>query len=248
MAKQPGEVYIGTSGWSYPHWKGRFYPADLRHEAELGFYAQHLRSVEINYSFYRLPSLETLAHWREITPTGFVFAAKASRYITHRKRLRDAAKVVPTFMARVEALGKKLGPVLFQLPPHWAFNVERLREFLAALRPGPRYAFEFRDSSWFDERAYALLEQYGCAFCIYDLNGQRSPAPTLADWVYIRLHGPTRAYAGAYDEEMLRSWATDIVRWSREGRAVYCYFNNDENAYAVENARRLQALVGDARS
>ncbi len=236
-------VHIGTSGWSYPHWRGAFYPDDLPAGRFLAYYAARLRSVEINNTFYRLPNVQVCAEWREETPPDFLFAAKASRYITHMKKLRDPQSGLGRFLQRMEVLEDKLGPVLFQLPPHWRLNLDRLAAFLEALPPGFRYAMEFRDPSWFDPQVYALLTEHGVAFCNYDLDGRVSPLIVSADFVYVRLHGPREAYRGNYDGRALAAWARRIQAWRAQGKAVHCYFDNDESAYAVHNALRLQARL-----
>jgi uncharacterized protein YecE (DUF72 family) len=242
-------IYIGTSGWSYDHWKGPFYPADLANRNMLGYYAQHLRSVEINNSFYRLPERATFEHWRDAVPDGFLFSTKASRYITHMKKLKDPKTSVRQFFMRVGALGRALGPILFQLPPRWSFNERRLADFLDHLPAKYLYAFEFRDLTWLNDCAFSLLRQRSAALCIYDLAGFQSPLEITADFCYLRLHGPNTAYGGSYEIRALARWARRISTWSRSGHAVYCYFDNDERGYAVDNALRLQAMLraGDSQ-
>ncbi|WP_298439657.1 DUF72 domain-containing protein [Geobacter sp.] len=237
-------IHIGTSGWHYDHWKGPFYPEGVRPEEMLAYYAGHFQAAEINNSFYHLPSVEALDSWRKAVPEEFIFAVKASRYITHMKKLKDAGEAVEHFLGRVNRLGKQLGPVLFQLPPRWRCNAARLGEFLARLPEGFRYAFEFRDPSWFADEVYALLRQRGAAFCIYELAGTLSPREITADFVYLRLHGPGGAYQGSYDTTTLAGWAGALSAWAREGKEVFCFFDNDQNGYAALNARSLQEMVG----
>lgn len=236
-------LHIGTSGWSYPHWRGEFYPAEMAERAMLGHYARHLASVEINSSFYRLPAASTVAQWRAAVPPGFVFAVKASRYITHMKKLTQPEQTLPPFLDRMALLGDRLGPLLFQLPPRWRANLARLEAFLEALGPRHRCAFEFRDASWHRPDTYALLARHGAAFCIFDLAGQRSPLVVSGDFVYLRLHGPAGPYQGEYGELELARWEAAITKWRRQGRDVYCYFDNDEHAYAVRNAEHLRSLL-----
>lgn len=238
-----GTHRIGTSGWSYAHWKGPFYPADLPDSQLLAFYCRHFDSVEINNTFYHLPSEPAVRQWRDTAPPGFVFSTKASRYITHMKKLKEPQQSVATFLQRMQRLGERLGPIVFQLPPRWHFNAERLRGLLQILPQSHRYAFEFRDPDWINDEALALLRQHGAAFCIYDLAGFLSPLHVTAEFVYIRLHGPAGAYQGSYDEPTLRAWAERITAWTRQGLDVYCYFDNDERAYAVQNAQDLRALL-----
>jgi uncharacterized protein YecE (DUF72 family) len=204
MSRHTGRLLIGTSGWSYQHWKGSFYPEKLSDKEMLRWYAHRLRSTEINSSFYRLPSRATLEHWRESVPEGFVFSAKASRYITHMKKLKDCADNAGVILQRLSNLEEKLGPLLFQLPPHWRFNLQRLTHLLQALPETCRYAFEFRDPSWQDDRCYDSLRAHNAALCIYDLEGVTSPAQITADFVYLRLHGPEHAYRGSYPPAALR--------------------------------------------
>jgi uncharacterized protein YecE (DUF72 family) len=238
-------LHVGTSGWHYRHWQGPFYPEDLPGKEWLAYYAGRLSSVEINNSFYRLPEAETFRNWQAGTPPGFLFAVKASRILTHMKKLRDADEALATFLERADGLGDKLGPILFQLPPHWRLNLERLRSFLEALPGGYRFAFEFRDASWFDERVYERLAAHGAAFCIYELGGLLSPREVTADWAYVRLHGPGGAYQGKYDLQTLAGWMDAFSTWLGQGKDVYCYFDNDEAGYAVENALALQAMAPD---
>ena len=236
-------VYIGTSGWHYAHWKGPFYPQDLRDEDMLGYYAAHFRTAEINNTFYRLPEKNTLARWRQTAPDGFIFAVKASRYITHMKKLKDAPDTLPKFFDRIKVLEDRLGPVLFQLPPKWGVNIERLEQFLKTLPGDFRYAFEFRDPSWFREDVSGALAGKGAAFCIYDFEGRQSPLTVTGNLVYVRLHGPDGAYRGQYGAETLELWAQLLRGWSEQGREVYCYFDNDEAGYAAQDALRLKSLV-----
>jgi uncharacterized protein YecE (DUF72 family) len=239
------KLRVGTSGWHYDHWQGPFYPEELSSDRWLAYYAEHLSTVEINNTFYQLPKVETLRNWRAGTPEGFLFAVKASRYITHRKKLKQPDEPVANFLRRIDALGDKLGPILFQLPPNWNFDPERLRSFLERLPEGYRFVFEFRDASWFDERAYEMLAAHGAAFCIYDLGGRLAPREVTTDWVYVRLHGPDGAYQGKYDVEALAGWMDAFSTWTGQGKEVYCFFDNDERGYAVQNALALQAMAED---
>jgi len=240
-------IHIGTSGWSYDHWRGLFYPEGLSAREWLAYCARHFHSVEINSSFYRLPTAKALAQWRDAVPDDFVFAVKASRFITHMKKLNDPRRTLKPFMSRVAVLQDKLGPILFQLPPHWRVNPARLAAFLKALPKGNRYAMEFRDPSWFDARVYELLAEHNVAFCIYDLDGALSPLEVSADFVYVRLHGPDGPYQGQYDDRTLAKWTDAFRRWRRGGRTIYCYFDNDEAAYAPRDAQRLQAMMARGR-
>lgn len=235
--------HIGTSGWHYKAWAGPFYPGDLPDRDYLEYYARHFHTVEINNSFYQLPKKESLKAWKDTVPPDFIFAVKASRYITHMKKLKDAEKSLSPLLKRIEALGDRLGPVLFQLPPRWRFNLERFYDFLEILPADFRYAFEFRDTSWQDPRAYEAMKMMGVAFCMYDLNGYQSPKEITADFVYIRLHGPDGAYKGEYDTPTLSGWAGAVSAWLRQGMEIFCYFDNDEAGYAARNALKLQDMV-----
>lgn len=237
-------LFIATSGWHYGHWIGPFYPEGLRKSALFEYYATRFDTVEINNSFYRLPEEKTFMHWREEAPKGFVFALKSSRLITHVKRLKDPEASLKLFLDRAALLGDKLGPILFQLPPRWKRNIERLESFLKALPPGQRFAFEFRDPDWFHVDVYGLLREHNAAFCIYDFDFLQSPREVTADFVYIRLHGPDGKYRGQYSDEALEGWADFMRSWQGRLKALYCYFDNDEAGYAARDALRLKELVG----
>ncbi|WP_240031445.1 DUF72 domain-containing protein [Guyparkeria sp. SCN-R1] len=236
-------LYIGTSGWNYPHWREAFYPSGMPPADWLSFYARHFSSVEINATFYRLPSPETLGAWRDAVPPDFRFAVKASRYITHLKKLKDAQSIIATFFERIDRLGDRLGPILFQLPPRWHVNVERLSAFLDALPGGYRYAFEFRDPSWWNASVTDLLATHGAAFCLFDLDGETSPFIETADFVYLRWHGTDGPYRGGYSDAQLRSLAQRFQGALDDGRDVYAYFDNDAEAQAPRDAARLRAIL-----
>lgn len=234
-------LHIGTSGWCYPHWRGPFYPADLPESAWLDYYSRRFASVEVNRSFYRLPSRANFQAWHDATPADFVFAVKASRLITHMKKLTDPDRTLPPLLDAVAGLGAKLGPLLFQLPPRWRANPARLEAFLATLPVGIRAAFEFRDPTWHTDPVLALLARHGAAFCVYDLAGFQSPRAVTADFVYLRLHGPDAAYQGRYGTRRLAEWAA----WLRDQSvgAAHVYFDNDQAAHAVADALELRAML-----
>jgi len=236
-------IHIGTSGWHYDHWKGPFYPEEVQNNKMLELYSQHFSTVEINNTFYQIPEEKTLSQWTENVPVGFIFSVKASRYITHMKKLKDPSAPVSKFLDSIKILGEHTGPVLFQLPSNWNINSKRLKSFLSALPQGYKYAFEFRDESWFDIEICHILEDHNVSFCIYELAGNISPFIITADFVYVRLHGPDGPYQGSYSNDSLEEWAENILQWLNEGKEVYLYFDNDEKGYAAINALELQEIV-----
>lgn len=238
------KIHIGTSGWLYKHWIGRFYPEGSNTKQQWQFYAGHFDTVEINNSFYRWPDRSVFEGWYKNSPQNMLFSVKASRFITHMRKLTQPEAPITKLFDNITALKNKLGPVLFQLPPKWKINVTRLSDFLEALPKGYRYAFEFRDDTWYHEDIYQLLRQHNCAFCIYQLAGHTSPMKITADFVYVRLHGPTEMkYQGSYNNTALKKWAKQILSWQKEKKDVYFYFDNDQEAYAVFNALTLKTLV-----
>lgn len=240
----PGAVRIGTSGWHYKHWKGAFYPEDLAASKMLDWYVRHFDTVEINNSFYKLPTEAALESWRDSTPEGFLFAMKGSRFLTHMKKLKDPEEGAARFMERVEVLGAKLGPILFQLPPFWGADAARLEAFLAVLPPHRHYAFEFRNPTWHTREVYEILRRHNAAFCAWELSGARSPVEVTADWAYVRLHGPEGPYQGSYHHDALVEWATRIEKWKTRLGAIYVYFDNDQSGFAAQNARALRGMAG----
>jgi uncharacterized protein YecE (DUF72 family) len=238
-----GVIHIGTSGWHYDHWYGSFYPEQVKKDHMLDYYQQIFQTVEINNTFYHLPKAKTFFTWKQKVGKDFCFAVKASRYITHMKKLKDAEEPLYNFLNRIGALGKTRGPVLFQLPPHWRKNAARLKEFLEAVPKDIRSTFEFRDKSWFDLEVYNVLRKYNAAFCMYELGGILSPQEVTADFIYIRLHGPGAKYQGRYSTRMLQVWSEAINSWSVQAKDVYCYFDNDQAGYAVHNALELYRIL-----
>ncbi len=263
-------VFIGTSGWIYSHWEGIFYPENLPAENKLRYYSRHFKTVEINYSFYRLPKSSIYQKWYSETPDDFVFAVKASRFITHIKRLKEVNphtkrgqgakfdEVSPRygvgvkdawkkFLENALNLKEKLGPILFQFPPSFQAteeNIGRLENFLKfiCLKWDFKYlrlAFEFRHRSWCDEKIYNLLKKYKVAWVIADSPFYPKSEIVTADFVYIRLHGSKILFASKYTKKELSSLAQKIKKWLKLDLDVYCYFNNDAQGYAVENAKEL---------
>jgi len=238
------QLIIGTSGWHYRHWREIFYPSKLPSADMLQWYARSFNTVEINNTFYKLPTEDALLRWHEIAPAGFTFAVKGSRFITHIKRLREPESAIALFFSRVELLREKLGPILFQLPPHRGANVERMQEFLAALPRGHRYCVEFRDFSWYTPAIYDLLRKRNVALCVHDWRDMKWPIELTADFTYIRFHGPSGRYHGNYSPKMLKEWAERIEQWASRLSNIYVYFNNDQGGNATENARSLERLCG----
>ncbi len=238
----PG-YYIGTSGWHYNHWRGTFYPDKLPAKDWLRFYSNHFNTVEINSSFYRLPLESTFSNWNKEVPTGFCFAVKASRFITHIKRLKDTQEPVSTFLDRARNLHSHIGPILYQLPPNLHRDNARLESFLSILSHTEgklKYVFEFRHISWIDPAVFGLLRRYNAGFCIFDMPGLTTPIEATSDFAYIRFHGKDDLYSGNYQDAELAEWAERISDLKRKLKAVYIYFNNDAAGNAVRNARTLR--------
>lgn len=237
------EIRIGTSGWHYKHWIGSFYPPKTPASKMLQHYIDHFDTVELNNSFYHLPKKPALECWRDSSPESFVFAAKASRFLTHMKKLKDPELGLARFLDCIEILGSKLGPILFQLPPHWELNLERLRLFVELLPACHRYAFEFRNATWNTPEVYSLLAAHNVAYCAFHLAGEHSPTQITADFTYLRLHGPGGKYQGSYTEEDLHIWAERIQKWRSKLAAIYVYFDNDEAGYAASDALQLKKML-----
>lgn len=234
---------IGTSGWHYKHWIGTFYPPKTAASKMLSYYYDQFDTVELNNTFYRLPTRPALENWRDSTPEQFCLASKGSRFLTHMKKLKDPEQGLERYFAAIDILGQKLGPILWQLPPNWELDVERLSHFLNALPKHHRYAFEFRNATWNVREIYELLARYSAGYCIFDLAGFQSPLEVTTDLVYVRLHGPGGKYQGSYSDNVLSEWARRVRQWRREGRAVYVYFDNDQAGYAAHNALTLKHLL-----
>ncbi|HUT24662.1 MAG TPA: DUF72 domain-containing protein [Sumerlaeia bacterium] len=247
-----GECYVGTSGWSYSHWaKGRFYPKGLKQGEWLRFYSERFPTVEVNSSFYRIPKLEFISRWRELTDPRFRFAVKLWRRITHEKRLAKCAQDLADFLSAVAPLQPKLGPLLVQLPPSLKCDIDLLESFLSGLekvertsktaeRRGPLKAtVEFRNKDWLNRQTHELLDRHNASLCLSDLPKCSVAEPNRAGFVYIRRHGPGGDYRGRYPAEAIAEDAARIRGWIDEGRDVYVYFNNDIDGYAVDNARQL---------
>jgi uncharacterized protein YecE (DUF72 family) len=238
--RRPGCLRIGTSGFQYASWRGRFYPAELPLRAWLGFYAERFDSVEINRTFYQVPDAASFAAWRRAVPRGFLFALKFSRFGTHRKKLLDPEGTLAYFFERADALDPRMGPVLVQLPPRWRADPGRLDAFLAAAPRRRDVAVEVRDPRWLVPDVYAVLRRRGAALCLHDAIPEH-PRELTADFIYLRFHG--RHEGPRYGAPALRAWAGWLAARCREGLDAYAYFNNDWEAYAPEDAATLRRLA-----
>lgn len=245
MAYEKGNIFIGTSGYSYKHWQNNFYPLELLKSKWLEFYSQNFNTVELNVTFYRLPDTAAFKNWHDKTPENFIFSLKGSRFITHIKRLKDVQKPLELFFKRAGFLSEKLGCVLWQLSPNFWLNIERLEKFLNLIKSyNVRNVFEFRHESWFAEKVFALLKKYNSALCLADYPDFKVEKPTdLSDFIYLRRHGINNIYASSYTEQELTKDAKMIKKFLSRGQDVYIYFNNDANAYAVFNVRTLRQLL-----
>jgi len=237
-----GALRVGTSGYQYRHWRRRFYPTDLPQRRWLAWYAERFDTVEINNTFYGLPTAETVDHWREAAPRGFRYALKFSRYGSHIKRLKDPEASLPAFLEVAEGLGARLGPILVQLPPRWRADPERLRAFLEAAPRRHRWAVEVRDLDWLRDEVYAVLADHDAALVIHDLI-EDHPRVRTASWTYLRYHGTGSRYAGGYSPQKLSAEARRVRRDLDAGRDVYAYFNNDLGGHAVADAATLRRYV-----
>lgn len=236
--------HIGCSGWQYKHWRGDFYPAALPARRWFEYYAARFDTVEINSTFYRLPSAATFGQWREQAPPGFVYSLKASRFLTHMRKLQTPEEPLRRFFIRARRLGRCLGPTLFQLPPRWPLNLERLTVFLDALPRTARHVVEFREPTWYDERVYDLLRRHRVALCVHDMAGSAVGKIAVGPFVYVRFHGAGSRYGGRYDDRHLGRWADWMAERVGEGLQVFGYFNNDIGGHAPRDAVRLRDKLG----
>ena len=266
-------IRVGCSGWQYKHWRGDFYPPDLPQSRWLEYYAERFNTVEINNTFYRLPDATTFASWGRRVPRGFVYALKASRYLTHMKKLKDPEGPLELFFTCAKLLGSALGPVLYQLPPRWPLtpvSLARFETFLKALPRRRRHAVEFREPSWYSDEVFALLQHHRVALCLHDMKGSATGTLTIGPFVYVRFHGPAPAadastaslraaqrqrvgvgphehqetkYSGRYSDAALDAWAEWLAGQVHAGRPIYAYFNNDTGGHAPRDAIRLRERI-----
>ncbi len=243
-------AYIGTSGWQYRHWgNGVFYPAGLRQSDWFKYYCNIFDCVEVNNTFYHLPKKEVFERWRDVSPDGFRFAIKASRYITHLKKLSQPEEAVTKFLENVLGLGPKISVILFQFPPFWNLDLPRLEKFIEfwqgqTLLPNVKIAFEFRHRSWHQPQVHQLLRSADIALCFSDWPELNITEPITAGFIYIRRHGPTWLYSSNYSSQQLQHDAKNVKNWLAQGMDVYVFYNNDAFGWAVQNALSLKQLVG----
>jgi uncharacterized protein YecE (DUF72 family) len=234
---------IGCSGWYYEHWRRLYYPKGLPKPEWLEFYARQFDTVELNNSFYKLPSEKAFTNWRESTPDSFIFAVKVSRFITHIKRLANLGSAVESFLSRAGLLGEKLGPLLYQLPPNMKRNDELLQHFLSSLPREYQHVVEFRHESWIDDVVFDILREHSVGLCVFDMPDLGYPLIATSDFTYIRLHGSEGLYCSCYSDRELSQWAQRIARLSKDVKVGYIYFNNDAEAFAVKNAITLASYL-----
>jgi uncharacterized protein YecE (DUF72 family) len=240
-----GKLFLGTSGYSYKHWKGVFYPSGLSPAQWLEFYCQHFATVELNVTFYRLPTQKTFEGWYQKTPPDFCFAAKGSRFITHIKKLKDCREPLRAYKENAAGLKEKLTCCLWQLPPNLLYNKERLEEFCELLKaeyPDKRHAFEFRHASWLNETCYDCLSAHGFALCIPIAPDYPRAEQMTAPFSYIRFHSGEIMGNSCYTDKELAQWATKIRKWLKE-RDIYVFFNNDASGFAIANAKKLRHYI-----
>jgi uncharacterized protein YecE (DUF72 family) len=236
-----GDIRIGCSGWSYPHWRKRFYPEKMPAREHFAFYAQHFNTVELNNSFYRQPPRERFEAWREQAPPRFLFAVKGSRYVTHIKRLAVEPKSIELVVDAALGLDDKLGPILFQLQANFHADLERLEHFIDMLPVGGRFTLEFRHDSWLVPAVFERLRSHRIALCIPDHPKMPKSLEITSDFTYIRMHLPPSGLG--YGKHALQPWADRVIAWHREGLDVFVYFNNDMEGHAIKDAQTLMSLV-----
>jgi uncharacterized protein YecE (DUF72 family) len=241
-----GAIRVGCSGWNYKHWRTLFYPEKLPQKRWFEHYSSVFDTVEINNSFYMLPSADTFAKWRDQAPPGFRYAVKANRFLTQAKKLKDCEEPLQRMMTPMRQLGDRLGPILYQLPPRLKLNLERLETFLQLVPKDVTNVFEFRERSWYVPETLDLLGRYGASFCAHDMPGSASERWAVGPIAYVRFHGGEGKYWGRYSDEGLLSWTDWIVDQANGGRDVWCYFNNDIDAHAIHDALTLRSMIGQA--
>jgi uncharacterized protein YecE (DUF72 family) len=245
--RKQADLRIGTSGWSYAHWRRVFYPEALPSTRWLSYYVRYFDSVELNNSFYNLPAEKTFAKWRREAPPQFIFAVKANRFITHMKKLKNVEDPLGVFLDRVKILKRTLGPILFQLPPSLGLDCPRLKDFLKLLPQRRRYVVEFRHPGWLVPEAIDLLAERRVAFCVHDLFDEPCPVHVTAPFAYFRFHGYNEKYGGSYPKRVLSEYAQKMAEIMASGKDVYAYFNNDAFGYALKDAVKLRSILAELR-
>jgi len=245
------KILIGTSGWNYSHWQGIFYPEGIPQNRWLEFYSRFFKTVEINMTFYRFPPEKMIENWKNRVPEGFVFSVKGNRSITHLKKLKNVEFILKKFLSLISIFEQKLGPILFQLPPSFSFKKELLKEFCEVLSSqeiikNGKFSVELRDKRWINEEVFSILKIYNISLCFSDYPGVEIDSPSTADFVYIRRHGPTSLYSSCYNEEEIRKDAYFIGKYLEKDMDIFVYYNNDANAWAVQNALQLKEMVKNA--
>jgi len=236
-------ILIGTSGWSYPHWRDLFYPRELKPSEYLLHYCRHFSTVEVNSTFYHLPQPKTVANWLDKPPAGFTFSLKASRYITHQLKLRDCRQPVSAFLERISPLQDKTAAILWQVPPSLHRDDSLLHDFLRALPPAFKHVLEVRHQSWLDQEVFHICQEAAVCFCSISLPGFPPVAVSTAPFGYVRMHGPSTLYSSDYSEQELQEWAGRILELASKADPVLVYFNNDIGGFAVRNALRLREIL-----
>lgn len=238
-----GAIHVGCSGWAYKHWRGILYPEGLPQRLWFDRYAQDFDTVEINNSFYRLPSGDTFAKWRDQAPPGFSYAVKANRFLTQAKKLKQCEEPLERMMSAVRHLGDRLGPILYQLPPSLKINLNRLRDFLEILPKDVTNVFEFREKSWYVPDTYALLDRHGASLVVHDMPGSASERIAVGPVAYVRFHGTAGKYWGRYSDDVLVQWADWLIATAQQGKSCWCYFNNDIHGHAIHDAQTLKSMI-----
>jgi uncharacterized protein YecE (DUF72 family) len=238
-----GAIHIGCSGWVYKHWRGIFYPEGLAQKHWFDRYSEEFDTVEINASFYRVPLASTFDGWRQKAPDRFCYAVKVNRFITHMKKLLDVQQPLDDFVALARRLRHRLGPLLYQLPPGMKLDLDRLESFLKLVPRDLANVFEFRNEDWYVPELYELLDRHGASFCVHDMPGSKTERTATGRIAYVRFHGGEGKYWGRYSDQALLSWAEWILDQSRQGRSLWCYFNNDIHGHAIEDARALKSII-----
>jgi uncharacterized protein YecE (DUF72 family) len=241
-------IHVGCSGWVYKHWRGLFYPEGLPQKRWFERYAEEFDTVEINASFYRLPLPSTFDGWRAKAPSGFHYAVKLNRFISHMKKLIGCEEEIERFIGLVRQLGPALGPILVQLPPSLHKDMDRLEAFLKLLPADLEHVVEFRHKSWYDEEVLALLDRFGAGFVAHDMKGLKSPRWASGRTAYVRFHGAGGKYWGRYSDEALLEWTDWCLEQTKSSRTCWCYFNNDIHGHAIEDARTMKSMVRQMRA